>query len=96
MSRISLFDAGRVLAKERLWSAVECEGQKESVKYEDFWKACVINDLTTYDRKIKELWKGFQMMGVAKPANQYSTLIFDLEKFRTMMAVHYDEWRVKA
>ena len=94
MKKISVFDAGAVLAKERLWSPDDCS-KKESVRFDDFWKACVLNDLTAHDRKIKELWKGFQILGVAKSVNQYNSLIFDLEKFRVMMATHYPEWRVK-
>lgn len=95
MTAISVFDAGIILAKEFLWNPEDCDGKKEVVKFDQFWKACTISGLTYYDRKIKELWKGFQMFGVAKPVNQYNSLVFDLEKFRVMMASHYPEWRVK-
>mgnify|MGYP004667950213 CR=1 FL=1 len=93
MTAISIFDAGAMLAKERLWSLESCG--TEIVKFDDFWKACNVNGLTTNDRKIKELWKGFERFGVAKSVNQYSPMAFDLEKFKVMMAVRYEEWRVK-
>lgn len=93
MTAISVYDGGLALAREMLWSPDDVDGKKEVVKFEEFWKVCTVSGLTYYDRKIKELWKGFQMFGVAKPVNQYNALIFDLEKFRVMMATHFPEWR---
>ena len=95
MKKISVFDVGLVLAKEKQWFPEECIGRKESVRFDDFWKFCIFNDVSVQERKIKELWKGFQITGVAKPVNQYNSLVFDLEKFRVMMATHFPEWRVK-
>ena len=94
MMKITIYDACRLLALERGWTPDECtERAQDVVKYQEFWQMCVLKKLTSSERKIKELWKAFRMLGVAKFVNQHDAYIFDLSKFKTIMALEYETWR---
>lgn len=94
MVKITIFDACRLLAQERGWLPETCtDGTQDVVKYSDFWQMCILKKLTSSDRKIKELWKAFRNLGMAKLVNQHDAYIFDLSKFRTVMAIEFETWR---
>lgn len=95
MKPVTIFDSGRMLASKKLWIPTEClDGCKDSVSYTDFWTYCTLSGLTCSDRKIKELWNGWLKLGVARRVNQRETLVFDLGKFRAVMATQDKVWAV--
>lgn len=93
MNKITIFDAGDLLAKNRGWAPDTCAGAQDVIRYDDFLKMCVLGKLTSSERKVKELWKLFRTLGIARYVNQHEAMLFNLEAFRTIMAMEFPTWR---
>lgn len=90
MRAITIYDAGLLLAKELCWNRETTDDQV--VTYDMFWRFCIMSKLTCSERTIRELWRGFIKLGVAKKVNAQAVR-FSMDGFRTLMAVEFTQWR---
>lgn len=85
---ISIYDVLKTLIRERnwYWAYLEGSGQGEDVlTFSDFRMILTFNEVTTYDRKIKELWELMVSLKLARRSNK-SSIIVNFDEIHRVMA----------
>ena len=85
MRAISIYDVMDLVVREQRWTIGPSPGE-EVLRYTDFYRIVLINEITTSERKTKELWKMIGDLGLGRKINQTKTYIVDIPQLGMFLA----------
>ncbi len=87
MRAINIYTVIKTIIREKQWYWIylgKTNGGEGILTFADFTEIMIWNEITSYDRKIKELYATMVKIGIAKKSNSVS-IIFNFDKINEMM-----------
>ena len=85
---ISIYDVIKTIIREKNWFWAYLNGEalgEELITFNEFRMILTFNEITTYDRKIKELWELMIALKLARRSNK-SSMIVNFDEVHKVMA----------
>lgn len=84
----------REMEREGKWDLQTASGM-EKIKYLEFKIILVTSEITTSDRKVKDLWKLIEELGIGRKINQSDMYLIDISALFAFLSKKFEYYRIK-
>lgn len=91
---ISIYTVLDTVVREMGWNPGIRHGE-EKITFREFKRIMIISEITTNDRKCKELWGTVRDLEIGRKVNQSDTLLIEMNALCRLLARKYDYYSMK-